>query len=103
MSEIKEQQNQPANQPTFMQIVRHPVTYALMVVVSVFWFVLYYIADSKDSQLDREARLYDRIIEEVRKQSKQEITEQITPIAEKVDTIKQKADSTFSNINKRLK
>lgn len=96
--EQKEQQKQP----TFLQIVRHPVTYALMVVVSVFWFVLYYIADSKDNQLNREAELYDRIIEEVRKQSKQEIKEQIKPIAEKVDTIKQTADSTFRNINNKL-
>lgn len=100
--EQKELQNQPAKQPTFMQIVRHPVTYALMVVVSVFWFVLYYIADSKDSQLDREGKLYERIIEEVRLQNKQEITDQIKPIAEKVDTISQKADSTFRNINKKL-
>lgn len=101
--ENKELQNKPAKQPTFMQIVRHPVTYALMVVVSFCWFILYYIADSKDSQLDREGKLYERIIEEVRKQSKQEITEQIKPIAEKVDTIKQTADSTFNNINNKLK
>ena len=101
MEQRKEQQN--GKQPTFMQIVKHPVTYALMVVVSVFWFVLYYISDSKDSQLEREAKLYDRIIEEVRKQSKQEVTEQIKPIAEKVDTIKQTADSTFKNINDKLR
>lgn len=100
--EQKELQNQPGKQPTFMQIVKHPVTYALMVVVSVFWFVLYYIADSKDSQLDREGKLYERIIEEVRLQNKQEITDQIRPIAEKVDTISQKADSTFRNINEKI-
>ncbi|GHE34969.1 hypothetical protein [Sphingobacterium griseoflavum] len=100
--ELKEQPNQPAKQPTFLQIVKHPVTYALMVVVSVFWFVLYYIADSKDNQLDREGVLYERIIEEVRKQNKQEISDQIKPIAAKVDTIKEKADSTFKNINDKL-
>ncbi|HIY74820.1 MAG TPA: hypothetical protein H9825_01040 [Candidatus Sphingobacterium stercorigallinarum] len=100
--ERKEQPNQPAKQPTFLQIVKHPVTYALMVVVSVFWFALYYIADSKDSQLDREGQLYERIIEEVRRQNKLEIREQLKPISDKVDTIRQTADSTFRNINEKL-
>lgn len=90
-------------QPTFMQIVKHPVTYALIIVVSVFWFVLYYTTDGKDEQMKREAKLYERIIEEVRKQSKQEITEQITPIAKKVDTISANADSTFNYVKERMK
>lgn len=79
---------------TFDQIARHPVTYALIVIVSVFWWTLDYIGDSKKEQLDREAKLYEMVIEEVRKQ--------VQPIAKKVDTIKMDADSTFKKINDRL-
>jgi len=89
-------------QPTFMQIVKHPVTYALVIVVSVFWYVLYYIGDSKQEQLDREAKLYNMVIEEVRKQVPKEVSSQVKPIAEKVDTIKRDADSTFKKINEKL-
>ena len=89
-------------QPTFLQIVKHPVTYALMVVVSVFWYVLYYIGDSKQEQLDREAKLYERVIEEVRRQVPQEVSSPVKPIADKVDTIKMDADSTFKKINDKL-
>ena len=89
-------------QPTFMQIVKHPVTYALVIVVSVFWYVLYYIGDSKQEQLDREAKLYNMVIEEVRKQVPKEVSSQVKPIAEKVDTIKMDADSTFKKINEKL-
>ncbi|MVZ65047.1 hypothetical protein GQF61_04230 [Sphingobacterium sp. DK4209] len=98
MAEQRENQ-----QPTFMQIVKHPITYALLVVVSVFWYVLYYTTDGKDEQMEREAKLYERIIEEVRKQSKQEITDQIEPIAKKVDTISANADSTFNYVKERMK
>ncbi|WP_293933126.1 hypothetical protein [Sphingobacterium sp. UBA6645] len=96
-------ENKENQQPTFMQIVRHPITYALVVVVSVFWYVLYYTTGGKDEQMEREARLYERIIEEVRKQSKEEITEQIKPIAKKVDTISANADSTFNYVKERMK
>lgn len=86
-----------------MQIVGHPVTYALVIVVSVFWYVLYYVSDSKQEQLDREAHLYKMIIQEVRSQVPQEVSQQIKPIADKVDTISQNADSTFKRINNRMK
>lgn len=86
--------NENQKQPTFLQIVKHPVTYALVIVVSVFWYVLYYVSDSKKEQLDREAKLYEMVIEEVRKQVK--------PIANKVDTIKMDADSTFKKINDKI-
>lgn len=90
-------------QPTFMQIVRHPVTYALIVVVSVFWFVLYYVTGSKDTQIEREAKLYEMVIEEVRKQVPKEVSHQVKPIADKVDTISVTADSTFKKINSRMR
>ncbi|TDS11749.1 hypothetical protein [Sphingobacterium paludis] len=56
----------------------------------------------QDDRLKDKDVLYDRIIGKVRLQNKAEITNQIQPIAEKVDTIKQKADSTFKNINDKL-
>ncbi len=91
----KEHPNQPAKQPTFMQIVRHPVTYALLVVVSVFWFVLYWVTDRESSQNDKmlemQDRLYQQMIEEVRKQ--------VTPAVEKVNESATKVDSAAVKVD----
>lgn len=87
MAEEKKEQQQPS----FMQIVRHPVTYALVVVVSVFWFVLYWVTGSKDTQLEREAKLYQMVIEEVRKQ--------VTPAVDKVNQAATKVDSAAVKVD----
>ena len=60
------------------------------------------VIDLQNDRLNDKDVMYERIIKEVDKRNKQEITEQIKPIAEKVDTISQKADSTFKNINEKL-
>ncbi|MGX1639458.1 hypothetical protein [Sphingobacterium sp. NPDC055431] len=98
MNELeKEQQPQPkgSKQPTFMQIVSHPVTYALMVVVSVFWFVLYWVTDRGDSQNDKmiqmQDRLYQQMIEEVRKQ--------VTPAVDRVNEAATKVDSAAIRVD----
>ncbi len=91
MAEEKKEQQQPS----FMQIVRHPVTYALITVVSVFWFVLYWVTDRGDSQNDKmiemQDRLYKQMIEEVRKQ--------VTPAVDKVNQAATKVDSAAVKVD----
>lgn len=91
MAEEKKEQQQPS----FLQIARHPVTYALVTVVSVFWFVLYWVADRGDSQNDKmiemQDRLYKQMIEEVRKQ--------VTPAVDKVNQAATKVDSAAVKVD----
>ncbi|CDT03490.1 hypothetical protein BN1088_1433007 [Sphingobacterium sp. PM2-P1-29] len=95
--EIKEKQ-----QPTFMQIVKHPVTYALFVVVSVFWAVFYLIIDvNKDSresdrkQADRMLEMQDRLY----KQMIEEVKQQVTPAVNKVNEAATKVDSAAVKVD----
>ncbi|MGO3807433.1 MAG: hypothetical protein ACTJHT_14145 [Sphingobacterium sp.] len=46
--------------------------------------------------------LQEKRIEELKSMVHGEVSQQVRPIAEKVDTIKQNADSTFKNINEKL-
>lgn len=88
--EVKEKQ-----QPTFMQIVRHPVTYALVVVVSVFWFVLYYVTDRESSQNDKMLEMQDRLY----KQMIEEVKQQVTPAVNKVNEAATKVDSAAVKVD----
>lgn len=47
--------------------------------------------------------LQEKRIEELKSIVQGEVKQQVKPIAEKVDTIKQTADSTFRNINEKIK
>jgi hypothetical protein len=85
----------PQKQPTFMQIVRHPVTYALVVVVSVFWFVLYYVTDRESSQNDKMLEMQDRLY----KQMIEEVKQQVTPAVNKVNEAATKVDSAAVKVD----
>ncbi|WP_293942323.1 hypothetical protein [Sphingobacterium sp. UBA7249] len=78
-----------------MQIVSHPVTYALMVVVSVFWFVLYWVTDRGDSQnvkmIQSQDGLYRQMIEEVRKH--------VTPAVDRINEAATKVDSAAIRVD----
>ena len=52
--------------------------------------------------LDVTEDLQEKRIEELKSMVRSEVGYQVKPIAEKVDTISQKADSTFKNINNKL-
>ncbi|MFD2599896.1 hypothetical protein ACFSQ3_13140 [Sphingobacterium corticis] len=82
--------------PSFMQVVNHPVTYALITVVSVFWFVLYYVTDRSDKHnqqmTEMQDRLYQQMIEEVRNQVSPAV-DKVTQAAIKVDSAAVKVDS----------
>ncbi|MBB2951956.1 hypothetical protein [Sphingobacterium sp. JUb56] len=88
--------------PTFAQVVNHPVTYALLVIVSVFWAVFYLIIDvNKDSResdrkqadkmLEMQDRLYKQMIEEVK--------QQVTPAVNKVNEAATKVDSAAVKVD----
>lgn len=88
-------EQQPNKQPTFMQIVRHPITYAMIVIVSVFWSVFYFIIDrettNNDRMLDMQGKLYQQMIEEVRKQ--------VTPAVDRVNEAATKVDSAAVRVD----
>lgn len=52
--------------------------------------------------LNETSALNEKRVEELKGIVKKEVGSQVKPIADKVDTIKQTADSTFRNINNKL-
>ncbi|WP_166336740.1 hypothetical protein [Sphingobacterium chungjuense] len=93
------QQDQGKQKPSFMQIVNHPVTYAMIVIVTVFNLVFYYIIDlNKDSReaerklnekmLEMQGGLYQQMIDEIRP-----AVNKVTEAAIKVDSAAVKVDS----------
>lgn len=91
----KQPQGGDKQKPSFMQVVNHPVTYALIVVVSVFWYVLYYVTDRSDAHTkqmtEMQDKLYKQMIEEVRKQ--------VTPAVDKVKEAAIKVDSAAVKVD----
>ncbi|MCL7987722.1 hypothetical protein M8998_07210 [Sphingobacterium sp. lm-10] len=89
------QQDQGKQKPSFMQVVNHPVTYALITIVSVFWYVLYYVTDRSDTHTkqmtEMQDKLYKQMIEEVRKQ--------VTPAVDKVKEAAIKVDSAAVKVD----
>ncbi|MDH5825778.1 hypothetical protein [Sphingobacterium faecium] len=88
-------EDKKVQQPTFLQIVRHPVTYALVVVVSVFWTVLYYVTDRESSQNDKMLEMQDRLY----KQMIEEVRQQVTPAVNKVNEAATKVDSAAVKVD----
>lgn len=89
-------------QPTFMQIVRHPVTYALFIVVSVFWAVFYLIIDVNKDSRERDQKQNDKMIEiqdRLYKQMLEEVKNRVEPAVEKVNQAATKVDSAAVKVD----
>lgn len=89
-------------QPTFLQIVRHPVTYALVVVVSVFWGVFYFILDVNKDSRKRDREQADKMIEmqdRLYKQMLEEVKSRVEPAVEKVNQAATKVDSAAVKVD----
>lgn len=83
---------------TFSQIAKHPMVYALITVVSVFWNSLdrgdnntKQMLQMKEEMIQMQDRLYQQMLEEVRKQ--------VTPAVEKVNAAAIKMDSAATQVD----
>lgn len=85
------QTNQNPTPSTFSQIARHPMVYALITIVSVFWHSLDRGEDHTQQMLQMQERLYSQMLEEVRKQ--------VTPAVEKVNAAAIKMDSAATQVD----
>lgn len=78
--------------PTFRQVVNHPVTYALIVVVTVFNILFYWIIDFNKDSRETERKLNEKIIE-TQDRLYNKMIEEIRPTIKKVDDAAEKVDS----------
>lgn len=93
-----EVKKEPAKQPTFMQIVRHPVTYALIVIVTVFNLVFYYIIDLNKDSREEERKLNERMLE-MQGSLYQQMIDEIRPAVNKVTEAATKVDSAAVKVD----
>ena len=96
---MKPEQNIP--QVTFNQIVKHPVTYALIIVVSVLWFFVYKFGDSAD-QVNKNCEAEKQQLRAELSQSRRENYDLIQAILVKNGVIYDLKKSTDSLVRERV-
>lgn len=87
-----QQQNENSSRPSLSQVASHPVSYALIVIVTVFNLVFYYIVDLNKDSRDTERQLNEKMLE-LQSGLYQQIIQEIRPAVEKVTEASNKVDS----------
>ncbi|WP_166336182.1 hypothetical protein [Sphingobacterium chungjuense] len=88
----EQQQPNDAVRPSLAQVANHPVSYAMVVIVTVFNLVFYYIVDLNKDSRDTERQLNEKMLE-LQRGLYQQIIQEIRPAVEKVTEAANKVDS----------